>query len=69
MDCDVINTTGLDTNVNDVRHSAFSMNSILIRDIEELIVQCKRARERSSLLHVEGNVYEYCHAPSYVKPE
>ena len=69
MDCDVINTTGLDTNVNDVRHSAFSMNSILIRDIEELIVQCKRAGERSSLLHVEGNVYEYCHAPSYVKPE
>jgi len=69
LDCDVIDTAMLDTNVNDLRHAAFSMNSILIRDIEELVVTGKRAANRTSLLHKKGNVYEYCHAPSFVKPE
>ena len=69
LDCDVIDTTGLDTNVNDLRHHSYSMNSILIRDLEELIVSGKRASDRSSLLHKTGNVYEYCHAPAFVKPE
>lgn len=67
LDCDVIDTTGLDTNVNDLRHSAYNVNSILLRDIEELIVTGKRASERTTLLHKKGNVYEYCHAPSFVK--
>lgn len=69
LDLDVIDTTGLDTNVNDLRHAAFSVNSILLRDIEELVVTGKRARDRTTLLHKGGNVYEYCHAPSFVKPE
>ena len=69
LDVDVIDTTGLDTNVNDLRHAAFSVNSILLRDIEELVVTGKRASERTTLLHKAGNVYEYCHAPSFVKPE
>jgi len=69
LDVDVIDTTGLDTNVNDLRHAAFSVNSILLRDIEELVVTGKRACDRTTLLHKAGNVYEYCHAPSFVKPE
>jgi len=69
LDVDVIDTTGLDTNVNDLRHAAFSVNSILLRDIEELVVSGKRACDRTTLLHKAGNVYEYCHAPSFVKPE
>ena len=31
LDLDVIDTTGLDTNVNDLRHSAYNVNSILLR--------------------------------------
>ncbi|KAL7553515.1 hypothetical protein ACHAWF_017587 [Thalassiosira exigua] len=66
LDCDVIDTTGLDTNVNNLRHSAFNVNSILLRDIEEIIVTGKRAADRATLLHIKGNVFEYCHAPSFV---
>ena len=33
LDCDVIDTTDLDTNVNDLRHSAYNVNSILLRDV------------------------------------
>ena len=69
LDVDVIDTTLLDSNVNDLRHAAFSVNSILLRDIEELVVTGKRACDRTTLLHKVGNVYEYCHAPSFVKPE
>lgn len=67
LDCDVIDTTGLDTNVNDLRHSAFNVNSILLRDIEELVLTGKRASSRTTLLHKRGNVYEFCHAPSFIK--
>ncbi|KAL7541123.1 hypothetical protein ACHAXR_010666 [Thalassiosira sp. AJA248-18] len=66
LDCDCIDTTGLDTNVNDLRHSAYSVNSILLRDIEEIVVTGKRAADRTTLLHRKGNVFEYCHAPSFV---
>jgi len=69
LDCDVIDTTGLDTNVNNLRHAAFSVNSILLRDIEEIIVTAKRSSGRTTLLHKRGNVYEYCHAPSFVTPQ
>mmetsp|Transcript_11635 Transcript_11635/g.18921 ORF Transcript_11635/g.18921 Transcript_11635/m.18921 type:complete len:210 (-) Transcript_11635:13-642(-) len=68
LDCDVIDTTGLDTNVNNLRHAAFSVNSILLRDIEELVVTGKRAADRTTLLHKNGNMFEYCHAPSFVTP-
>ena len=51
--CDVIDTTatGLDTNVNvnDLRHSAYSVNSILLRDIEDIVVTGKRASDRSTI--------------------
>jgi esterase/lipase superfamily enzyme len=68
LDCDVIDTTGLDTNVNELRHAAYSVNSILLRDIEEIVTTGRRAADRSTLLHKKGNVFEYCHAPSFVTP-
>jgi hypothetical protein len=68
LDCDVIDTTGLDTNVNNLRHAAYSVNSILLRDIEEIVITGRRAADRSTLLHKKGNVFEYCHAPSFVTP-
>ena len=38
-------TNGFGTNVNNLRHS-ISVSSILIRDIEDLVVTCNRASER-----------------------
>jgi len=66
LDLDVIDTTSLDTNIKGIRHSGFSMNPIILNDLEELIVGGQRASKRSSLLHREGNIYTYGHAPSFV---
>jgi len=66
LDVDVIDTTQLDTNFNDLRHSGFNVNPILLNDIEEIIVTGRRATNRSTLLFREGNIYSYCHAPSFV---
>jgi hypothetical protein len=49
-----------------LRHSGFNVNPILLKDLEELIVTGRRAAERSTLLYREGNMYSYCHAPSFV---
>jgi hypothetical protein len=63
---DVIDTTGLDTNIAGIRHQAFNLNPILFKDLEELISTGRRAAKRSALLHRDGNMFSYCHAPSYV---
>jgi len=66
LDVDVIDTTQLDTNIKDLRHSGFNVNPILLNDLEELILTGRRAAHRSSLLFREGNIYSYCHAQSFV---
>ena len=66
LDVDVIDTTQLDTNIKDLRHSGFNVNPILLNDLEELIVTGRRASSRSTLLFRDGNIYSYCHAPSFV---
>lgn len=66
LDVDVIDTTWLDTNIKDLRHSGFNVNPILLKDLEELILTGRRAAERSTLLYREGNVFSYCHAPAFV---
>lgn len=66
LDIDVIDTTQLDTNIKDLRHSGFNVNPILLKDLEELIVTGRRAADRSTLLFREGNIYDYCHAPAFV---
>ena len=66
LDLDVIDTTGLDTNIADIRHSAYNLNPTLLNDLEELITTGERAMKRSSLLYRDGNIFSYCHAPSYV---
>jgi hypothetical protein len=65
MDLDVIDTTGLDTNIADIRHSAYNLNPSLLRDLEELVTTSRRAKARS-LLYREGNIFSYCSAPSFV---
>ncbi|KAL3815281.1 hypothetical protein ACHAXA_010092 [Cyclostephanos tholiformis] len=65
MDLDVIDTTGLDTNMKKIRHSAFNLNASLFNDLDELITTGKRAMDRS-LLYRDGNIFSYCSAPSFV---
>merc|ERR1712160_141904 len=57
LDMDVIDMTGLDTNIAGMRHSGFSLNGMLLKDLEELISGGKRAMKRSTLLYREGNVF------------
>ena len=66
LDLDVIDMTGLDTNIKNQRHSGFSLNAMLLKDLHELISTGKRAMKRSSLLFREGNYFTFAHAPSFV---
>jgi len=66
LDIDVIDTTNLDVNFDDVRHSGYNTNPILSKDLEDIIISGRRARNRPALLHREGNIYSYSHVPSFV---
>jgi len=66
LDMDVIDMTGLDTNIKGMRHSGFSLNGMLLKDLEELLSSGKRAIRRSTLLYREGNMFSYAHAPAFV---
>mmetsp|Transcript_23782 Transcript_23782/g.35977 ORF Transcript_23782/g.35977 Transcript_23782/m.35977 type:complete len:884 (-) Transcript_23782:3-2654(-) len=66
LDIDVIDTTNLDVNFDSVRHSAYNTNPSLVKDLEDIIISGRRAKNRPSLLHREGNIYSYNHVPSFV---
>ena len=66
LDLDVIDTSGLDTNIANIRHSAFNLNPMLLNDLKELIRTSNRAMKRTSLLYRDGNIFSYCHALSHV---
>mmetsp|Transcript_42878 Transcript_42878/g.103604 ORF Transcript_42878/g.103604 Transcript_42878/m.103604 type:complete len:914 (+) Transcript_42878:183-2924(+) len=66
LDIDVIDCTGLDTNIAGIRHSAYNLNPILLKDLSEILLTGQRAMNRSSTLYRDGNIFSYCHAPSYV---
>jgi hypothetical protein len=66
LDLDVIDMTGLDTNIANIRHTGFNLNPILLKDLEELLTTGHRAIQRSSLLYRDGNLFSYCHAPAFV---
>ena len=66
LDMDVIDMTGLDTNIKGMRHSGFSYNGMLLKDLQELFSTGKRAIKRSSLIFREGNNFTFAFAPSYV---
>mmetsp|Transcript_45198 Transcript_45198/g.72461 ORF Transcript_45198/g.72461 Transcript_45198/m.72461 type:complete len:1349 (-) Transcript_45198:1079-5125(-) len=66
LDLDAIDTTWMEANVHSLRHNYFNLNPILVEDLQELIVTGRRASERSTLLHREGNIYSYCQAPACV---
>jgi len=66
IDVDVIDSSNIDTNVASLRHSAFNVNPIIVKDLEELILTGRRARARTTLIHREGNIFSYAHAPSFM---
>ena len=67
LDMDVIDTSWMDSNVQTLRHSYFNVNRWLIDDIRETVVNCYRARERTSrLTHRRGNVWSFLAAPRHV---
>jgi len=69
LDLDAIDTTWMESNVHNLRHNYFNLNAVLVEDLHELIVSGRRASERSTLLHREGNIYSYLQAPSCVVNE
>ncbi|KAI9030238.1 hypothetical protein DFJ74DRAFT_655959 [Hyaloraphidium curvatum] len=65
LDCDVIDNTHLEANINVIRHAYFALNPMLVDDIKGIIDDglC-RARDRSSLRRKGGNVFGFLVAPS-----
>jgi len=66
LDMDCVDMTGLDSNIAGLRHSGFSLNGMLLKDLEELLTTGKRAMKRSTLVYRDGNMFSYAHAPSFV---
>lgn len=67
LDVDVIDTTFMDQNVHNLRHSFWNLNRGIIEDIRELMVTRKRARQRTGRLdRRDGNVWVYRVAPAFL---
>jgi hypothetical protein len=52
VDIDVVQTTYLGANVQDVRHNAFSLNRELVDDLRDILVNRQRAFQRNTRLQV-----------------
>jgi len=66
LDCDIIDTTLLESNIQGLRHSYFNLNPVVVKDFREIFLTGRRAKERASLLYRKGNIFSYCQAPSVV---
>ncbi|RKO91677.1 hypothetical protein BDK51DRAFT_47769 [Blyttiomyces helicus] len=67
LDLDVVDTTTLQVNVHNLRHSYFNLNRLLVDDLLDLIVTGRRAHaRRHRLIRSEGNRFAFLTAPSYV---
>lgn len=67
LDIDVVDISYLSSNVGTDRHVHHNLNQDLLRDIWEVVVQGKRARDRANLEYLTGNVYSMKGAPTYLK--
>eukprot|EP00611_Tribonema_gayanum_P028475 TRINITY_DN7330_c0_g1_i1.p1 TRINITY_DN7330_c0_g1~~TRINITY_DN7330_c0_g1_i1.p1 ORF type:complete len:937 (+),score=292.97 TRINITY_DN7330_c0_g1_i1:236-3046(+) len=67
LDLDVIDTTWLENNVHDIRHSFFNLNPTIVDDLRELVVHHRRAELRSQVSHKFTNVHTFMVAPNFVK--
>ena len=67
LDMDVIDTSWMDSNVQELRHNYFNINRYMIDDIREVISMKRRAHLRTGrLTHRRGNVWSFLAAPKYV---
>jgi len=67
VDIDVVQTTYLGANVQDVRHNAFSLNRELVDDLRDILVNRQRAFQRNTRLQYRGgNRYNFLVAPTHV---
>ena len=67
---DVVDCTSMDANVNGMRHGYFDLNTNLVADLKELIVDKRQAAERSRLLRIYSdpncNVFSFLAPPVFV---
>ena len=64
LDVDVIDASGLQHNMDPVRHAAFTVNRMMVEDLREIIVSRKRASDRPSrLVNKKGNLYCFMTTP------
>jgi len=67
LDMDVIDTSWMDSNVQELRHNYFNVNRYMIDDIRELISTKRRAHLRTGrLTHRRGNVWSFLSAPKHI---
>jgi len=65
-DIDVIDTSSLDQNVSNIRHSYYMLNTQMVEDVCDVIGRRSTARTRTRLVQVRANVYKFLSPPSYV---
>ncbi|KAI9013497.1 hypothetical protein DFJ74DRAFT_290173 [Hyaloraphidium curvatum] len=66
LDVDIVDNTHLVANINSIRHSYFSLNSMLVDDIKSIVEErLLRARDRRTLRSKGGNVFGFLVAPSF----
>ena len=67
LDLDIVDASGLQDNMHNVRHSAFNLNRVMVEDIRDIVVSHKRAYNRSSrLVNKQANYYSFMTTPSIV---
>eukprot|EP00931_Biecheleriopsis_adriatica_P050078 TRINITY_DN28988_c0_g1_i1.p1 TRINITY_DN28988_c0_g1~~TRINITY_DN28988_c0_g1_i1.p1 ORF type:complete len:715 (+),score=98.84 TRINITY_DN28988_c0_g1_i1:128-2146(+) len=64
---DIIDCSGLETNIHSLRHNYYMLNTQMVEDICELISERLPAKRRSRLIRRQGNVYNFLCPPKHVK--
>ncbi|KAI9030503.1 hypothetical protein DFJ74DRAFT_702796 [Hyaloraphidium curvatum] len=68
LDLDVLDTTFLQSNVQGMRHTFFGIARSVVDDLYDVIVERKRAKDRTSrLMRRDGNEFAFQTAPEYYK--
>lgn len=63
----VIDSSGIDQNVHNLRHNYYMLNTQMVEDVCELIGYRRAAHHRQRLVQVEGNVFNFLSPPSHLK--
>lgn len=67
FDLDILDTTYLEQNVQNVRHSYFNLNPLILDDYSEILLNRKRAIYRTSkVVRVKKNIFSFVCAPPYL---